>query len=183
MGDSERGTRGRNPSQDDRYTEAANEFGSSLQRLVQAYEADPGKRQDLSQEIHFQLWRSFGRYDERCSLRTWVYRIAHNAAASHVMRERRAFSKLVSLDELTCASARGDSQAAANQQLDIGRLLSMVRQLKPLDRQVMLSYLEGLDAASTAEITGLSATAVAMRIYRIKNLLAAQIHKGANHAR
>jgi RNA polymerase sigma-70 factor (ECF subfamily) len=180
--ESERATRDRNPSQDARYRDATREFGSSLDRLVQAYEADPGKRQDLSQEIHFQLWRSFARYDERCSLRTWVYRIAHNAAASHVMRERRTLSKLVSLEELACVSAQEDSQAAANQQVDLHRLLSMVRQLKPLDRQVMLSYLEGLDAVSIAEVTGLSATAVGMRIHRIKNLLAARIHKGANHA-
>lgn len=183
MGESERATRDRNLSQDDRYTEAAKEFGSSLDRLVQAYEADPGKRQDLSQEIHFQLWRSFAHYDARCSLRTWVYRVAHNAAVSHVIRERRTFSKLVSLEELEVVYARDDSQAVANQQLDASRLLSTIRQLKPLDRQVMLSYLEGLDAVSIAEITGLSATAVAMRIYRIKNVLAARIHKGANHAR
>lgn len=163
--------------------EAAKAFGSALDRLVQAYEGDPTKREDLSQEIQFQLWRSFSRYDERCSLRTWVYRIAHNTAVSHVMRERRTLSKLVSLEELESVSTQCDSQAAANQQLDVARLLSTIRQLKPLDRQVMLSYLEGLDAVSIAEITGLSATAVAMRVYRIKNILAARIHIGVNHAR
>jgi RNA polymerase sigma-70 factor, ECF subfamily len=183
VGESERATRDRNLSQNDRYMEAAKAFGAALDRLVQAYEADPAKRQDLSQEIQFQLWRSFARYDARCSLRTWVYRIAHNTAVSHVMRERRTLSKLVSLEELESISTQGDSQAAANQQLDAGRLLSTIRQLKPLDRQVMLSYLEGLDAVSIAEITGLSATAVAMRVHRSKNLLAARIHKGANHAR
>jgi len=163
--------------------EAAKAFGAALDRLVHAYEGDPVKRQDLSQEVQFQLWRSFARFDERCSLRTWVYQIAHNTAVSHVMRERRTLSKLVSLEELESISTQGDSQAAANQQLDVDRLLSTIRQLKPLDRQVMLSYLEGFDAVSIAEITGLSATAVAMRVHRIKNLLAARIHIGANHAR
>lgn len=179
---SKRTLREQNFSHEELYTEAAKEFGSSLDRLVHAYEADPGKRQDLSQEIHFQLWRSFQRYDGRCSLRTWVYRVAHNVAVSHVLREQRTWSKLVSLEEFESISADGDPQAAANHQLDIGRLLALVRQLKPLDRQVMLSYLEGLDAVSIAEITGLSPPSVAMRICRTKTLLASRIHKGATHA-
>jgi DNA-directed RNA polymerase specialized sigma24 family protein len=45
--------------------------------LVRGYEADPGRRQDLLQDIHIALWRSFAVFDERCSLRTWVYRVAH----------------------------------------------------------------------------------------------------------
>ena len=158
-------------------------FGSSLGRLVQAYEANPEKRPDLSQDIHFQLWRSFAGYDSRCSLRTWTYRIAHNVAATHVIRERRIFSRLVSLDELEFKSVQCDGQGLANQQLDMERLLSMVRQLKPLDRQVMLSYLEGLDALSIGDVTGLPPKSVAMRVHRIKNLLAARIRKGTNHAR
>ena len=87
-------------SQDDLYRDAVEKFGSSLERLAGAYEADPEKRRDLSQDIHFQLWRSFQRYDARCSLRTWIYRVAHHVAASHVIRERRIFSTLVSLEEL-----------------------------------------------------------------------------------
>lgn len=183
MGESERSTRDRDASQDERYEETVKEFAASLDRLVQAYEADPEKRRDLSQEIHFQLWRSLARYDSRCSLRTWVYRIAHNVAVTHVMRERRALAKLVSLEEMELISSREDTQKAANQQLDLGRLLSMIRKLKPLDRQVMLSYLEGLDAVSTGEITGLSASRVAMRIHRIKHLLSARVQKGTDHAK
>jgi RNA polymerase sigma-70 factor (ECF subfamily) len=91
---------GTDASQDDLYKDAAEKYGSALERLAGAYEADRDKRRDLSQDIHFQLWRSFGRYDARCSLRTWVYRVAHHVAASHVLRERRIFSKLVSLEEL-----------------------------------------------------------------------------------
>ena len=69
-------------------------------RLARAYEIDPEKRRDLIQEIHFQLWRSFQRFDARCSLRTWVHRVAHHVAALHVVRERRVFKNLVSLEDL-----------------------------------------------------------------------------------
>ena len=100
-------------SQDDLYRDAANQYGSALERLARAYEADPEKRRDLSQDIHFQLWRSFQRYDGRCSLRTWVYRVAHHVAASHVLRERKIFAKLVSLEELEMLPDKDRGQFAA----------------------------------------------------------------------
>ena len=78
-----------NPSRDALYKEVADNFDASLQRLARAYEADPEARRDLLQDIHLQLWRSFAHFDQRCSLRTWVYRVAHNVAIRHVVRQRR----------------------------------------------------------------------------------------------
>jgi len=87
--------------QDDLYQEAAATYGASLDRLARAYEADPDKRRDLGQEIHLALWRSFAGWNEQCSMRTWVYRVAHNAATSHVIRQRLANAQtLLSLEEL-----------------------------------------------------------------------------------
>jgi RNA polymerase sigma-70 factor, ECF subfamily len=173
--------------QDDLYREAVEQFGSSLERLARAYEADPEKRRDLSQDIHFQLWRSLQQYDGRCSLRTWIYRIAHHVAASHVIRERRIFSTLVSLDELEMLPDKTEGSSDADRRLNLDRLSALIQRLKPLDRQVIVSYLEDMDAASIAEITGLSPANVAMRIHRIKNVLAKQFHegghKGGNDAR
>ncbi len=164
-------------NQDDLYGNAVEEYGSSLERLASAYEADPDRRRDLIQDIHFQLWRSFLRYDARCSIRTWVYRVAHNVAASYVMRERRVFSTLVSLEELEMLSDKSEGQFAANQRINLERLSALIQQLKPVDRQVIVSYLEDMDAASIGEITGLSPGNVAVRIHRIKNLLAKRFHK------
>ena len=156
------------------------QFGSSLDRLARAYEADPEKRRDLSQDIHFQLWRSFQRYDGRCSLRTWVYRVAHHVATSHVIRERRIFSSLVTLEELETFPDK-EGLEAANRRVNLDRLSALVQRLKPLDRQVIVCYLEDMDAASIGEITGLSPGNVAIRIHRIKNVLAKWFHEGKNY--
>jgi RNA polymerase sigma-70 factor (ECF subfamily) len=169
-------------NQDDLYRDAAEKYGASLDRLASAYEADPDRRRDLSQDIHFQLWRSFQRYDARCSLRTWIYRVAHNVAASYVMRERRTFSTLVSLEELEMLPDKADGQLAANQRINLERLSALIQQLKPLDRQVIVSYLEDMDAVSIGEITGLSPANVAMRIHRIKNVLARRFREGGKYA-
>jgi RNA polymerase sigma-70 factor (ECF subfamily) len=175
-------------SQDDLYRDAADKYGSSLERLASAWEADPEKRRDLSQDIHFQLWRSFQRYDARCSLRTWVYRVAHHVAASHVLRERRIFSSLVSLEELEVLPDKEQGPFTAghievDQRRNLERLSVLIQQLKPLDRQVIVSYLEDMDAVTIGEITGLSPGNVAMKIHRIKNILARRFHEGGGHAK
>jgi RNA polymerase sigma-70 factor (ECF subfamily) len=170
----------REASQDDLYRDAADKYGSALERLARAYEIDPEKRRDLIQEIHFQLWRSFQRFDARCSARTWVYRIAHHVAASHVIRERKIFSKLASLEELEMLPDKDQHQFAADQRINLERLSTLIQRLKPLDRQVIISYLEDMDAASIGEITGLSPANVAMRIHRIKNILARQFREGGS---
>lgn len=159
-------------NQDGLYEEAVDRFGPALERLARAWEADPEQRRDLSQDIHFQLWRSFQHYDSRCSLRTWVYRVAHHVAVSHVVRERRRFSSLIGLEDLEALPDKANAQSAANRHMDLNRLSALIQQLKPLDRQVIISYLEDMDAASIGEITGLSAANVAMRIHRIKIILA-----------
>jgi RNA polymerase sigma-70 factor (ECF subfamily) len=51
----------------------------------------------------------------------------------------------------------------------------MLHRLQPIDRQVMILYLEEEDAATIAEVSGLSAGAVATRISRIKRVLAGQV--------
>jgi RNA polymerase sigma-70 factor (ECF subfamily) len=169
-------------TQADLYGETAATFHAALERLARAYEADPESRRDLLQEIHLALWRSFANFDGRCSLRTWVYRVAHNAAASHVGRQRKNNLPLVSLEEAEAAPDLNNG-VAADQQEALERLLTLVRQLKPLDRQVIVSYLEGLDAAAIAEITALSPSNVATRIHRIKRVLAVQFHEGGSHGK
>jgi RNA polymerase sigma-70 factor (ECF subfamily) len=166
-------------SQDERYLEAAAAYGAALHRLAGAYEADPDKRKDLLQDVHLALWRSLASFDGLCSLRTWVYRVAHNAATSYVIGQRRSrASAWVSLEEVATVADPAAGERAADRRHSFDRLLELIQRLKPLDRQVILSYLEGLDAAETAEIVGISAGNVATKIHRIKNLLAQQFHQG-----
>lgn len=166
-------------SPDDLYAETAAVYGAALERLARVYEIDPEARRDLLQEIHIALWRSFAGFDGRCSLRTWVYRVAHNAAASHVTRQQRTKAEaLVGLDELAGMADQSDGESDADRRLSVERLLELIHRLQPLDRQVMLAYLEGMDAVSIAEITGLSSRNVATKIHRTKLLLARRFQEG-----
>jgi len=125
-------------SQDFLYEQAADTYGSALDRLARAYELDPDTRRDLLQDIHLQLWRSFASFDQRCSLRTWVYRVAHNVATGHVIRRSRVRNKLVSIEDIE-AMAASDHELAASQAQALERLSKLILHLKPLDRQIIVS--------------------------------------------
>jgi RNA polymerase sigma-70 factor (ECF subfamily) len=163
----------RRPTQDELYASAAAEFGAALGRLARAYERNADRQRDLLQDIHFALWRSFETFEGRASLRTWTYRVAHNTAASHVLRDKRArTAQWVDLEHAADAADPASTTDSHETTDTLARLMALVHQLKPPDRQVMLLYLDGLDAKETAEITGLSPGAVATKIHRIKAVLA-----------
>ena len=158
---------------DVRYADAARSYGAAIERLARGYEADAELRRDLVQDIHAALWRSYGYFEGQCSERSWVYRIAHNVAVTHLIARRRLKREsLAGLDEVEMLPDSGDlEQEAAGRGL-VEQLLATIHRLAPADRQVMLLYLEDLSAAEIGDVTGMSPGAVAVRIHRIKALLA-----------
>ena len=168
--------------QDALYTQAIAEHGTMIRRLGFGYEADPERRRDLLQEIHLELWRSLQLFDGRCALRTWAYRVAHNVAASHIVRQRRISDRLVDLEALDTEPASVDGEARANHRHAAQRLLDLIHRLRLADRQIILLYLEGETAPEIADVTGLSPSNIATKIHRIKKLLQQQYVEG-NHER
>lgn len=163
------------PSQEQLYERVLAEYGAALARLAHGYEPDPGLREDLLQEIHLAIWLSLAAYAGRCSLRTWTYRVAHNTAVSRVTRRRGRAPALLSLEELeeVSAPARYDS---ADLEVTRAKLGELIQALAPIDRQIILLYLEDVDAATSAEIVGLTPGNVATKVHRIKQLLARRFH-------
>ena len=163
---------GKSP-QDARYVAAAREHGAMIERLARGYEADSEARRDLVQDIHAALWRSFAVFEGQCSEKSWVHRIAHNVGVTHMMAgKRRRQMPLVGLEQIDELPGGDDPEHSTGTRTLSDRLLATIHRLAPADRQVMLLYLEDLTAAEIGEVTGLSASAVAVRIHRIKVLLA-----------
>lgn len=167
------------PTANTPYFEAADQFAHAMQRLARATEANEEQRLDLLQDMHFQLWKSLASFDGRCSLKTWVYRVIHNVAASHVDRERRRpvdgidFSQLdeiPDLIDLSCLIERDDA---------LTKLHAWIRKLKSTDRQIMTLYLEDLSAAEMSEVTGFKPGAIATRVSRLKSKLARDFNEAS----
>src|SRR4051812_16300842 len=88
----------------DRFLALLGQHKGILHKLAYVYCRAPDERRDLIQEMVLQLWRSFGRYDERFKFSTWMYRVAMNVAISFVRGQPR--HQLVPLDGLELADER-----------------------------------------------------------------------------
>jgi RNA polymerase sigma-70 factor (ECF subfamily) len=108
--------------------------------------------------------------------------VAHNTAVSYVNRERRKNTRFVSLEEIERTASGEDREPDIDRQRALQQLSQFIRQLKPLDRQIMISYLEDMDMATIAEITGLTPANVGMKIHRIKNILSIRFLKEKRYA-
>lgn len=157
------------------FAEALAQLGPALARTAAGYEADRELRRDLLQEMHTALWRSLETFDGRCSIKTWTWRVSHNVGAMHLSRQRVRFVELEELVQPTEAEADLDRARA------LERLTALIHALATADRQLVLLYLEGLDASQISDVTGLSNSNVATRIHRLKALLARRFHEGARH--
>ncbi|WP_423599914.1 RNA polymerase sigma factor [Roseateles sp. MS654] len=166
--------------QDDLYRDAVRQYGPDVARFIAGYERDEARRQELLQDVHVALWQSFTGFRGQCGLRTWVYRIAHNVGASHIERSRKVAERgYLGLDdeEVEGLVSERASVEATERRIDLQRIFALIHRLRPADREVMLLYLEDMDAAGIAEITGLSARNVATKVHRIKAVLAQQLHR------
>jgi len=90
-------------------------------------------------------------------------------------------SASVSLEEIEVVSPEAETDR--HQAVNLDRLYALIRRLHPLDRQVLLLYLEGLDAASIGEVMGISPRNVATKVHRIKNVLTRRFKEGPFHAK
>jgi RNA polymerase sigma factor (sigma-70 family) len=142
-------------------------------KVAGTYARHPDDRADLAQEISIQLWRAFPGYDPARAFSTWMYRIALNVAISfarsHGLRERHHEPLDDGHGEL--AGDAGPAHEADEAQRVLARLIDA---LEPLDRALLLLYLDERPQREIAEVLGISETNVATKVGRIKQRLRQQ---------
>ncbi len=143
-------------------------------KVAGLYSRSAADRDDLVQEISAQLWRSFDGYDPaRAKFSTWMYRIALNVAISQARRwpDADRFEPL----EAHHLETVGGGEAIPEQDERLTALYAFIGQLDPLNRALILLYLEDRNYTEMAEILGISETNVATKISRIKQKLRGQM--------
>ena len=145
-------------------------------KVAGLYSRTTADHEDLVQEISVQLWRSFARYDERqAKFSTWLYRIALNVAISQARRERWSEADRFEPLETHHLETVGGGEAISEQDERLAALYAFIAQLNPLNRALILLYLEDRNYTEMAEILGISETNVATKISRIKQKLRGQM--------
>ena len=130
-------------------------------------------RADLVQEIAAQLWRAWPRYDAARPFTTWMYRIALNVAISFVRQEVRRRQVSVPFDESLHDTAGSAPDLVAGDRVQ--RLQSFIDRQAPLDRALLLLYLEEKSQREISEILGITPTNVSTKINRLKQRMRKEI--------
>lgn len=152
-----------------RFRDLIEAWGPAIARLCRGHEADPVRREELRQDVLLALWRALPSFRGESSLRTFVFRVAHNTALKHLRREVRDRSEPGVPDSL--AEERTDPGRAIDRRRRREALLEGIRELPVVDRELVMLHLEGLSHAEVAEVAGLSASNVGTRLARIRDRL------------
>jgi len=131
---------------------------------------------DLSQEIVYNLWKSFNSYNTDLKFSTWMYRVALNVAISFYRKGKRQGIRFVSNEQLIQFETDNDYEEAENFKL----LFNFISTLKDMDKSIILLYLENKTYKEIASIVGISETNVATRIGRIKERLKSDFQTAQN---
>ena len=155
------------PALQERFQNLVDEHKKILYKVCNSYCRNRDDREDLAQEIIVQLWRSFASFDEHSRFSTWMYRVALNVAISFYRRENTRTWYVLSDDEHLLNAI----DETANQPTELQVLYQFIEGLEPLNKALVLLYLDGNNYQEIADVLGISETNVATKISRLKQTM------------
>ena len=146
-----------------------------IYKICNSYCYNKSDREDLGQEIVYQLIKSRNIYNSKFQFTTWMYRVALNVAISFYRSGKK--EDVVELVE-SHEDAEDTTHEGVSAEDNFRALQQFINELKELDKAIMILYLESKSYKEIAEVIGISETNVATRINRIKKVLT---QKFSNH--
>jgi RNA polymerase sigma factor (sigma-70 family) len=141
-----------------------------IRKVAFGYARTENDRCDLMQEMALQLWRAYPRYSPERPFSTWMYRIVLNVAISFLRKNTRPGRETVPFDETKHDIAREQSSSPEMEER-IGTLRQLIDECRPLDRALLLLYLDDCSYREIAAVLGLTETNVATKLGRLKEQL------------
>ena len=157
----------------DQFTAAIKANESFIFKIAAVYTNTSDDKKDLVQEILFQLWKSFDSFQEKSTVATWIYRVALNVALYQMKLSKKRFATIAIEDDLLKIKDFDNEETEQRwkifkQQIDI---------LNPLDKAIVMLYLEEKTHEEIADIIGISKSNVGTKLQRIKEKLKSNIKK------
>jgi len=135
-----------------------------LHKICNIYASSVIDKQDLRQEIIYQLWKSYGSFRGDAGFPTWMYRVALNTALYFYKKKPPATLGLRPIEA-------DDDDARSELEEQLGEMYRAIRSLDRIDRAIIFLYLEKHSYQQIADVTGLNIKNVSVRIVRIKEKL------------
>lgn len=149
------------------FIELINQHQGLIHKVCIMYENDSDVRNDLFQEIVFQLWKSSNTFRGEAKITTWMYRIALNTAISGFRKQ----SRNVKTEDLKELHFNISDHWADDSEDELQRLQAAIRQLSEIERAMIMMALEEVPYEEIAETIGITQNNVRVRMNRIREKL------------
>lgn len=140
-----------------------------LLKISAVYSRTPQDRQDLLDEMVYQLWKSFATFEGRSSPSTWIYRVALNTALTKVRHDRR--DALISYGDIPLNWDQHIISEDPTLRDMYDQLYDTIEMLNDFDKAIILLYLDRHSYEQIGEVMGITSSNVGTRISRIKQQL------------
>lgn len=137
---------------------------STIYTVCYMFSKDQDEVADLFQEVLIKLWGGIASFESKSDVKTWIYRVALNTCISIDRKKKRRAKTELSMD----VNFFTDKDSASEQ---VNILHRRISQLQPLDRAIVLLWLEDISYEEIGAIVGISAKNVSVRLFRIRQQL------------
>ncbi|SEW07923.1 RNA polymerase sigma-70 factor, ECF subfamily [Chryseobacterium wanjuense] len=137
-------------------------------KISKMYMDEKDDRDDLFQEITYQIWKAYPNFKGHSEFSTWMYRIALNTAIIFLKNEKkRSFIKNEDFSEYKITQDEFDHEKEEK----LNAMYGAIHQLNPIDKAFIFYYLENFSGKEIAEQMGISEGNVRVKMNRAKNKL------------
>ncbi|SDI82226.1 RNA polymerase sigma factor [Chryseobacterium jejuense] len=137
-------------------------------KISKMYMSEKDDRDDLFQEITFQLWKAYPNFRGESEFSTWLYRIALNTAIVFLKNQKRR-SFIGNEDFSNHVIAQEDYDDDKEERM--AKMYKAIYLLNPIDKAFIFYYLEDFSGKQIAEQMGISEGNVRVKMNRAKNKL------------
>ena len=137
-----------------------------LYKICRIYAFTDTDRQDLFQEMVIQLWKAFPKFEGKSKFSTWLYRVAINTAITG-LRKKKDF--IVSYEPSQLPVQAYETGSIEDEQWQ--QLSYAIDQLSPVEKSIVLLYLEDKPYEEMEDILGISQGTLRVKMTRIKEKL------------
>jgi len=152
---------------------AINNNKGLIYKVASIYTKRTEDRNDLMQEIIFQIWKSFDSFNQKSSLNTWMYRVAMNVAIYNLNNTKRRIQTVPIEGQFLDFDDEDNSGFEERMQI----LRQHLDNLNLLEKGIVMLYLEDKSYEEISKIVGISESNVGTKLARIKEKLKKQVAK------
>ncbi len=127
--------------------------------------------EDIRQEVLISLYKGYRNLRHESSESTWVYKVCINTCLLS-LRKLTSKVKTIPLEEMPLTIFHDDSDKEFKEKLEW--LHSMIAQLNPMEKALILMWLDELRYEEIAANMGIPRNTVASRLHRIKEKISSR---------